>query len=61
MSSYLEDFKDYFRFHLGLIPGILVCIIVAFVSYILTRGTLWDGGFRILPAELFADNPVENF
>lgn len=61
MSSYLEDFKDYFRFHRGLIPGILVCIIVALISYILTRGTLWDGGFRILPAELFTDNPVFYF
>ena len=58
MSSYLEDFRDYFRFHPGLIPGILICIIVALVSYILTRGTLWEGGFWILPAELFSENPV---
>ena len=58
MSSYLEDFRDYFRFHPGLIPGILICIIIALVSYFLTRGTLWEGGFRILPAELFSDNPV---
>ncbi|MDO9522373.1 MAG: putative sulfate exporter family transporter [Methanocorpusculum sp.] len=61
MSSYREDFRDYFRFHRGLIPGILVCIIVALVSYLLTRGTLWEGGFRILPAELFTDNPVFYF
>jgi len=61
MSSYWEDFRDYFRFHRFLIPGVLVCIIVALVAYLFTRGTLWEGGFRILPAELFTDNPVFYF
>lgn len=61
MSTYKEDFLSYFKFSKALIPGLLICTGVAVLSFLLTRGTLFDGGFNILPKELFSENPVFGF
>lgn len=61
MSSYKEDFLAYFSLRKSHIPGILFCCGVAVLAFLLTRGTLFDGGFQILPAELFTANPVFAF
>ncbi|HJK19116.1 MAG TPA: putative sulfate exporter family transporter [Methanocorpusculum sp.] len=59
MTTYREDFFDYVKSaDRSVIPGILVCIAVTLVSFLLTRGTLWDGGISLLPHTLFVDNPV---
>ena len=59
MTTYREDFFDYVKSaDRSMIPGILVCIAVTLVSFLLTRGTLWDGGISLLPHTLFVDNPV---
>ena len=58
MSSYKEDFLAYFSVNKTQIPGILFCCIIAAAAFLLTRGTLFDGGFQILPAEWFQENPA---
>ncbi len=59
MTTYREDFFEYFRSaDRAVLPGLLVCTAVTVVSFLLTRGTLWDGGFAVLPHDLFVDNPV---
>ena len=58
MSSYKEDFLAYFSVNKTHIPGILFCCIIAAAAFLLTRGTLFDGGFQILPAEWFQENPA---
>jgi uncharacterized integral membrane protein (TIGR00698 family) len=61
MTSYKEDFLAYFSIGKSHIAGILFCCAAAAVAFLLTRGTLFDGGFQILPAELFETNPVFSF
>ena len=58
MSSYKEDFLAYFSLGKSHIPGILFCCTAAAAAFLLTRGTLFDGGIQILPAELFSANPL---
>ncbi len=62
MTSYREDFLEYFRSaNRAVLPGLLICIVVSIISFLLTRGTLWDGGVSFLPTELFRDHPVFSF
>ncbi|MDV0441968.1 YeiH family protein [Methanorbis furvi] len=62
MTTYREDFLDYFRsIDRKILPGLLVCLVVTVLSFLLTRGTLWDGGFAVLPQDLFIDNPIFSF
>ncbi|MDO5846457.1 MAG: putative sulfate exporter family transporter [Methanocorpusculum sp.] len=58
MSTYKEDFLSYVKFSKSMIPGLLICAGIAVLAFVLTRGTLFDGGFYILAPELFIDNPV---
>lgn len=62
MTSYREDFLEYFQSaNRAVLPGLLICISVTILSFLLTRGTLWDGGVSLLPAGLYHDNPVFSF
>lgn len=61
MSSYKDDFLAYFALGKSHLAGILFCCAVAVLAFLLTRGTLFDGGIQILPAELFLTNPVFAF
>ena len=61
MTSYKEDFLAYFSLGKSHIAGILFCCATAAAAFLLTRGTLFDGGFQILPSELFSTNPVFSF
>ncbi|HJJ83848.1 MAG TPA: hypothetical protein O0X61_04725, partial [Methanocorpusculum sp.] len=61
MTSYKEDFLAYFSLGKSHIAGILFCCAAAAAAFLLTRGTLFDGGFQILPSELFSTNPVFSF
>lgn len=54
--SYKEDFKGYLKVSKGELPGLAVCLLITLVAFIVTRGTLMDGGTRLLSAELFHDN-----
>jgi uncharacterized integral membrane protein (TIGR00698 family) len=56
--SYLDDAKQYLKLGRKELPGLLFCLVVAVVSYILTRGTVLDGGPRLLDAGIFSENPV---
>ncbi len=56
--SYLDDAKSYLSLGRKEIPGVLFCLLVAIGSYILTRGTVFDNGPRLLDAGLFSDSPV---
>ena len=59
MTTYREDFLEYLKSaDRHAVPGLLVCIAVTLLSFLLTRGTLWDGGVALLPQDLFTDNPV---
>ena len=40
------------------IPGLAACVVIALVSYVLTRGTLFENGPRVLSSSLFSDNPL---
>jgi len=55
---YKEDLKGYLKIGKGEVPGILFCVFVAFVSYIVTRGTVFDDGPRLLPSSLFINDLV---
>lgn len=54
--SYLDDAKLYLNLGRKEAPGLLFCLIVAVGSYVLTRGTVLEGGPRLLDASLFSDN-----
>jgi len=56
--SYLEDARQYLKLGRNEIPGLLFCVIVALGSYIITRGTLFEGGPRLLDADIFHENPA---
>ncbi|HPR99119.1 MAG TPA: putative sulfate exporter family transporter [Methanomassiliicoccales archaeon] len=59
--SYVDDAKLYLRVGRKEVPGLLFCLIVAVASYLVTRGTLFEGGPRLLDSNLFADNPLASF
>lgn len=54
--SYKEDFKGYLKVGKGELPGLAVCLLIALVAFIVTRGTIMDAGPRVLSVELFHDN-----
>lgn len=54
--SYKEDIKGYLNVGKGELPGLAVCLLVALIVFIVTRGTIMDGGPRVLSVELFHDN-----
>lgn len=56
--SYLDDARSYLMLGRKELPGLSFCIIVALGSYLVTRGTIFDGGPRVLGAGLFQENPV---
>lgn len=56
--TYRDDFKEYFTIRREDIPGIIACVLLALFSYIITRGTLFENGPRLLPAELFIEDPL---
>ncbi|HNU35978.1 MAG TPA: hypothetical protein PKJ15_05210, partial [Methanomassiliicoccales archaeon] len=56
--SYLDDARSYLNLGRKEAPGILFCITVAVGSYILARGTVLDGGPRLLDPTLFSENPA---
>lgn len=56
--SYRDDLRGYYALGRKEAPGIVACILLATVSYIVTRGTLFENGPRVLPAELFVSDPV---
>jgi len=56
--SYLDDAKLYLRFGRKEIPGLLFCMMVALASYIITRGTIFEGGPRLLDEGLFQQDPI---
>jgi uncharacterized integral membrane protein (TIGR00698 family) len=58
MTSYLGDLKEYFVLSRKEAAGIAACVLLAIISYVVTRGTLLENGPRVLPAELFVQDPV---
>ena len=59
MTSYREDFLEYFRSaDRAVLPGLLICIVVSVFSFLVTRGTLWDGGDALLPVSMFVESPI---
>lgn len=56
--SYRDDVKGYVQMGRKELPGLLFCALVAIGSYLLTRGTLLDGGPRLLPVDLFQNDPI---
>jgi uncharacterized integral membrane protein (TIGR00698 family) len=54
--SYKEDIKGYLKIGKGELSGLAVCLLIAFIAFIVTRGTIMDGGPRVLSVELFHDN-----
>ena len=56
--SYLDDARSYLNLGRKEAPGLLFCLLVAISSYLLTRGTVLDGGPRLLGPGLFSDNPA---
>ncbi|NLI73890.1 MAG: putative sulfate exporter family transporter [Euryarchaeota archaeon] len=55
----MDDLKQgYLAIRREEVLGIIVCILMAASSYIVTRGTLFENGPRILPSELFIENVV---
>ncbi len=56
--SYLDDAKEYLGLGRREAPGLLFCVIAALGSYLLTRGTVLDGGPRLLDSDLFSGNPI---
>ncbi len=59
--SYVDDAKLYLQVGRKEVPGLLFCLIVAAASYLVTRGTLFEGGPRLLDADLFAEDPLASF
>lgn len=59
--TYREDLKGYYTVGKKEIWGIVACMLLAAFSYIITRGTLFENGPRILPADLFVSDPVFSF
>jgi uncharacterized integral membrane protein (TIGR00698 family) len=58
ISTYREELKGYYALSVREWPGILACVLVAIFSYVLTRGTIFETGPRVLSSELFIDNPA---
>lgn len=59
MTRYRDDLLDYFRSaHRAVVPGLLVCGAVTIFSFLVTRGTVWDGGVTLLPPDIFVESPV---
>ena len=58
MASYRQDLKGYYNLSLKEVPGIAFCVLLALLSYVFTRGTIFEGGPRILPSSLFVDDFV---
>ncbi|MBI0583958.1 MAG: putative sulfate exporter family transporter [Methanomassiliicoccus sp.] len=58
ISKYREDLKGYYALSSKQLPGIIACVVIALTSYILTRGTIFENGPRILDSDLFINNPV---
>jgi uncharacterized integral membrane protein (TIGR00698 family) len=56
--SYRDDLKGYFALGRKEALGLAACILLAAASYVVTRGTLFENGPRVLPAELFISDPV---
>jgi len=56
--TYLEDLKGYYTVGKKELWGIVACILLAAFSYIVTRGTLFENGPRLLPVDLFVSNSV---
>jgi uncharacterized integral membrane protein (TIGR00698 family) len=56
--SYRHDVKGYVQMGRKELPGLLFCTLVAIGSYVLTRGTVLDGGPRLLPVDLFQNDPI---
>jgi len=56
--TYREGLQSYFTVSRKDIAGIAMCVLLAGLSYIMTRGTLFENGPRILPAEWFLSDPV---
>jgi uncharacterized integral membrane protein (TIGR00698 family) len=56
MATYRQDLKGYYNLGLKEAPGIAFCVLVAILSYVITRGTIFEGGPRILPSSLFVDD-----
>lgn len=55
---YRDDLKGYYTLGRKEVSGIIACALLAAISYIITRGTLFENGPRVLPAELFLSDPV---
>jgi len=56
--SYLYDARSYLGIGRKELPGLLFCVLVALLSYVITRGVLMDSGPRVLDADLFDNDPV---
>lgn len=56
--SYLDDARSYLNLGRKELPGLLFCLAVAVGIYVLTRGTVFENGPRLLDAGLFSDNPL---
>ncbi|NLX47761.1 MAG: putative sulfate exporter family transporter [Euryarchaeota archaeon] len=56
--SYVDDAKTYLDIGRKELPGLVFCVFVAVASYVLTRGTLFEGGPRVLNAGLFSEDPL---
>lgn len=56
--SYLDDARSYLGMGRKELPGLMFCVLVALLSYVITRGVLLDSGPRVLDASLFENDPV---
>ncbi len=56
--TYFDDLKEYFALGRKEALGIAACVLLAMLAYVVTRGTLFENGPRVLPAELFVSDPV---
>ncbi len=56
--SYLDDARAYLGIGRKELPGLMFCVLVALLSYVITRGVLIDSGPRVLDADLFENDPV---
>lgn len=60
MTRYRDNLLDYFRsVDRAVVPGLLVCVVVTpILSFLVTWGTVWDGGFALLPPDIFVESLV---
>jgi uncharacterized integral membrane protein (TIGR00698 family) len=55
--SYIDDARSYLGLGRKELPGLMFCALVAIFSFVITRGSLVEGGPRVLGSDLFFNDP----